>query len=171
VPITRLPLFISILIAGVAWSTPAAAQSSTPSAGPVHGQFLFYAASGTGSSTSSLVHLGGGGEAAIRAGFGIGTEFGGIVLSGAARPIGTLAVNVSWHVRGQHPRFLDPYVSAGLGAYVKTPDGTHAGPTAAAGLTYWFGTHRGYQLGAGVELRQNRGLAFRELRFSIRLWQ
>jgi len=171
---------LAALILGVWTSTPATAQPAADADG-THGQFFFFGAPARppASDTSflqpapnaavrTLVHLGGGGEAAIGR-FGLATEFGGI-LHTARGTVGTISVYGAYHARGPHPLHADPFLSAGYSGLFA--ESQHAnGIAASAGVNWWFAAHRGYHPGVGVEYKLSAGAAYRELRVSVRLWQ
>ncbi len=160
---------------------PAAAQPAAPNHGD-HGNFFFFVAAArpTASDTSflqltpnaaigTLVHLGGGGEAAIGR-FGIATEFGGIPHTSRGT-VTSLSVYGAYHFRNQHPLHADPFVTAGYsGLFASSKQHAH-GVAASAGVNWWFAAHHNYHPGLGVELRQSAGASYRELRVNVRLWQ
>jgi hypothetical protein len=171
-----------LLVVCLALPASAAAQSKS-SSGSIHGHFFLYGAPaeppGAGldlsgvprTSSTSLVHLGGGGEAAVGSGFGVGTDFGGIIHAAAGRTVETIALDAFYHARGQHPTRLDPYLAGGISGFFYDRQQRTGGLCAAAGVNYWLAPRRGYNVGLGVEIRQNLDPALTEVRVSVRLWQ
>jgi hypothetical protein len=152
---------LAVFIAAMGASVPAAAQ---PQPGAEHGQFFLYVSPG------SAIHIGGGGEAALHGGFGVATEVGAFVPAAGQRRVTTLSVDAAYHLRGQHPAHIDPYLAGGLSVHL-LQDRKTIGPTAGAGVVYWLAAHGGYHLGVGAECRRNFGSGLGELRVSVRLWQ
>jgi len=171
---------LALLISGVWMSTPAAAQQAGADHG-THGQFFFFVASARppaderrflepapNAASGTLVHLGGGGEAAIGR-FGIATEFGGIPHTSRGT-VTTLSAYGTYHFRNQHPPHADPFVTAGYSGLFAESKQHANGAGASAGVNWWFGPHRGYHPGVGVEYKV-AGADYREVRVSVRLWQ
>jgi hypothetical protein len=172
---------VALLILGTWISTPAAAQPA-PAGDGIHGQFFFFAAparppADVGSflqlapnaARGTLVHLGGGGEAAIGH-FGVATEFGGIPHTSRGT-VTTLSAYGTYHVLSQHPLHADPFFTAGYSGLFADGKQHANGVAASAGINWWFAAHRGYHPGVGVEYKLGAGADYREIRVSVRLWQ
>jgi hypothetical protein len=139
--------------------------SACPAAAEDHGQFFFFMAPGIATSATravvtrvgvpthvTLIHVGGGGEAALGTVWGAGTDMGGLARTPGAGTVASLSVDGFYHPLGQHQRHVDPYGVFGYG-WLQGDSGQQAlgAPHFGCGLTYWLPERRGYKLGFKLE--------------------
>jgi hypothetical protein len=164
------------------------------SAGPADadddGHFFFFIAPGTASSATrdvvprigvpthtTLVHAGGGGEAALGTRWGAGTDLGGLARTPGKDTVASLSVNGFYHPLGQHRGHIDAYGVFGYGWLLGNRGHQALGaPHVGSGVTYWLPERQGYELGLKLEFRSAfRGgpenLRYQELRIGVGLWR
>jgi hypothetical protein len=164
-------------------------RAGAVSAAGEHGHFFVFAAPGAATSETravitgiqnpagtTLVHVGGGGEAALGV-WGIGTDLGGLTRTRGAGTVTNISLNAFFHPFGQRQQRLDPY--AGLGSSWFVRDSSHHALNAAnvaGGLNYWLRGSQAFRLGLKLEVRGYlRGgrerLRYQEVRVGVCLSQ
>lgn len=143
-----LALFVSLFVVGSA-QTPNSTQS-TKDGGHSYG-YIFAAPGGTSGGGGGTLHVGGGGEAVHRKGFGIGAELAYLMpFESAGDGLGTFSVNGSYHfLKSSKSEKLVPFVTAGYTGFFR--GGYANGVNFGGGVNYWFKPRVGFR----VEFRDN----------------
>lgn len=134
----KLALFLclAILVPVVAWGQDAPSDS--------RGQGYVFVAPGAattfscGSCTYGMLHFGGGGEALLYKGLGIGAELGYVApMEGMSDGIGLLSINGIYLFRSRtHPK-LEPFLTGG-GSLGFVSGGAFGGMNFGGGVQYWM---------------------------------
>ena len=145
-----------------------------------HGHFFLFAAPGTATPEASaaitgvrtpanttLVHVGGGGEATLTRVWGIGTDFGGLTPTRGAGTIASISVSAFVHPLPHDRLRLDPYLTLGYNWFVRDATRQRLGAASAGGgLNYWITPPAQSRLGVKVEFRDYMRPGQDRLRFS-----
>jgi len=128
--------------------------------------YVFVAPGGTagcGGSTVALLHFGGGGEALLYKGLGVGAELGFLApMQYLGDGIGILSVNGSYHfLNASATRKMIPFVTGGYSLAFRS--GAANGVNLGGGINYWLGE----RLGLRVEFRTHSTAG----NFSCQMWQ
>jgi len=93
-------------------------------------------------STTTTLHIGGGGEGIIGKGFGVGAEIGALgPTQYLAESIGAFSANGYYHFIHAKDRKLDPFVTGGYTLLFR--GGTANAGNFGGGVNYWFSRHFG----------------------------
>lgn len=153
----RTLIFALILTAGLACVI--AAQTPTPPTQPTNAAsesnraqgFVFFGPGVTSGSSTTFVNFGGGGEAFIKGGLGVGGEVGGYTPAQSFdEGFGILSVNAGYHVlKASKSGKIVPFASGGYSLFFRS--GTANGINFGGGVNYWFKD----RLGLRVEIRDH----------------
>jgi len=129
-------------------SIPGMAQTSDEHKGQ---GYVFFAPGTTSPEAIGTMHIGGGGEALVYKGLGLGGEVGYLAPWRAfADGIGVLSLDGSYHFRPRSgEQKLVPFVTGGYTLFFRS--GTANGFNFGGGVNYWFREH----LGLRLEFRDN----------------
>jgi hypothetical protein len=112
---------------------------------------VFFAPGTTSPEAIGTMHIGGGGEALVCKGLGLGGEVGYLApWRSMGDGIGTFSPDVSYHFRPRDgERKLVPFITGGYTLFFRS--GTANGFNFGGGVNYWFREH----LGLRLEFRDN----------------
>ncbi len=113
--------------------------------GPHHFQGYLFAAPGTYvgfSESTATMHVGGGGEAILYRGLGLGAEIGVLWALRGSDPLGLFSVDGSYHFSRQHK--LSPFLAGGYS--VIGGEGRRNLVNYGGGVHYWFSENKGIRL-------------------------
>jgi hypothetical protein len=129
-------------------SIPGIAQTSDEHKGQ---GYVFFAPGTTSPEAIGTMHFGGGGEALVYKGLGLGGEVGYLVpWRSMGDGMGTFSPDVSYHIRPRSgEQKLVPFVTGGYTLFFRS--GTANGFNFGGGANYWFREH----LGLRLEFRDN----------------
>jgi hypothetical protein len=149
-----LILVLAIVVSSSAVSLAQTSSSNTTQSTKDRGYgygYIFAAPGGTSSGGGGTLHVGGGGEAVHKKGFGVGAELAYLMpFESAGDGLGTFSVNGSYHfLKSSKSEKLVPFVTAGYTGFFR--GGYANGVNFGGGVNYWFKPRVGFR----VEFRDN----------------